>query len=271
MNVTLKQRQDTSYLFSSMNASVRASGGVSDLASLVSDYNTIKNGSYNKLVKAYYAKMDGTSATKSTASSKDSSDTKVIGSGSDVLDSLLDKTKKTAADGSKTTAKEYTKIASDASDVKSALSALTEDSSNSVFKKTNGVVDRDKVDAAVSDFVTEYNTLLKSAGSTDNKMMSSRATSMSGLGTAFRSQLGAIGITAGEDGQLSLDKDKLAAAGTDKIRETFNGLNSFGDRVESAAMLIKSGATTAASGAPTYSADGTTASQAYGSTWSAQV
>ena len=58
---------DYSYLFSSLNQST---SGVNSASSLLSDYASIKNGSYGKLMKAYYAKD------KTSGSSSKSSDTK---------------------------------------------------------------------------------------------------------------------------------------------------------------------------------------------------
>ncbi|MCR5674171.1 MAG: hypothetical protein K6G16_00530 [Lachnospiraceae bacterium] len=281
MNVSY--RQDTSYLFNSLSggSTVNNSFGVSGLANLVSDYNTIKNGSYNKLVKAYYKKMgDDGSETTVTAASKKSTDS------SDVLDRLLDKTpkKETEDQTTKASSKLYSQISSDAADVKKAVGALSEDvavgnlyrersitTKDAEGKETSSWgVDREAIGKAVSGFVDSYNALLKSASEADNSTVSSRASSLARLAGSFGSQLKEIGITYDEKGALSLDKDKLAAADTEKIRSVFNGVNSFGDRAESAATMLKSGATTAASSASTYSANAT-GSYNYNSVWNAQI
>ena len=54
MNFNINMKNDYSYLFQSMNTS--ANSGMSGMSSILSDYSSIKNGSYGKLLKAYYAK-----------------------------------------------------------------------------------------------------------------------------------------------------------------------------------------------------------------------
>ena len=52
MGINIQMRNDYSYLFSSLNTSKTGSAGN---LSFLSDYAAIKNGSYGKLMKAYYA------------------------------------------------------------------------------------------------------------------------------------------------------------------------------------------------------------------------
>ncbi|MBR5115688.1 MAG: hypothetical protein IK096_01355 [Lachnospiraceae bacterium] len=240
MNVSLKQ--DTSYLFNSMNKSISASGGVAGLASLVSDYNTIKNGSYNKLVKAYYAKMgdDAKSTGKSSVASTDypwSESQKPV-------------------TNKKEASKEYTKISDAATSMKSAVNVLSEDAKTDLFADSGSGVDRDKINSAVSDFVDSYNSLIKAAGSSSSSSVQSRAEMMMGTSVGYFNQLQRVGITVEESGKLTLDKDKLAAAGTDSIKSLFHGRNTYGDKVSSNAAFIESGAASAASNTQTYTANG---------------
>ena len=47
-----------------------STSGVNNLASLTNDYSSIKNGSYGKLVKAYYDKEDSSSTKKTSSQDK---------------------------------------------------------------------------------------------------------------------------------------------------------------------------------------------------------
>lgn len=255
MNVSLKQ--DTSYLFNSMNRSISAGGGVSGLASLVGDYNTIKNGSYNKLVKAYYAKMGKDAKPSSSKSSVDSTDYPWSDSQKPVT------SKKEAS-------REYTKISDAVSSVKSAAGALSEDAKTDLFAGSGNGVDREKINSAVSDFVDSYNSLIKAAGSSSSSTVKSRAEMMTGTSVAYFNQLSRAGITVQENGTLSLDKDKLAAADTGSIKSLFNGRNTYGDKISSNAAFVESGAATAASSSTTYTANGSN-SLSYDSMFSSLV
>ena len=128
-------------LFSSLNSgSTKTSAmfGTSDLLGIsYSDYATIQNGSYTKLMKAYYTKEasgDSSSVSATTSTSKDSS--------------------KTLAN-----------IESAAEDLKKASETLRTNGDKSLFTKKqttdkDGKVsyeyDTDKIYKAVSDFVDSY-------------------------------------------------------------------------------------------------------------------
>ena len=51
MNINVRARTDVSFLFSSLGSGAAGVGG----SNFLSDYASIKNGSYAKLMKAYYS------------------------------------------------------------------------------------------------------------------------------------------------------------------------------------------------------------------------
>ena len=62
MSISINLKTDTSYLFSSLsNSSSNSGSGLDSLSSILSDYSSIKNGSYGKLLKAYYGTNSGSS------------------------------------------------------------------------------------------------------------------------------------------------------------------------------------------------------------------
>ena len=144
---------DYSYLFSSLNQST---SGVNSASSLLSDYASIKNGSYGKLMKAYYAKD------KTSGSSSKSSDTKA----------------------DKTTIQNLNKVQTATEDLKKSADALSNkedityddiksfvDSYNSVVNAGNKVSDKSTVDRATRmvENTLKNVKLLKNVGITINE------------------------------------------------------------------------------------------------------
>ena len=240
MNVSMKN--DYSVLFNSLGTSRKSNQpmGVSDLAGLVSDYNTIKNGSYNKLVKAYYKKM-GDDTTGSSASSDKVS-----------ADDLWSSDKLSSS--KKASAKDYSKISANAESLKKATGALSEDAKEDVYEAAK--TDHSKIESAVKAFADSYNALIDSAGSSQSGIVTSRATSLTSLSISYGKKLGAIGLNIQENGKLSVDSDALASANVDTVKSLFSGKNSYADKVDSYASLIESGAASAASNTSTYSSSG---------------
>ena len=62
MSISIQSRNDYSYLFNSMNNN---SGNSLSSMNWLSDYNSIKSGSYGKLMKAYYSSATEESTSKS--------------------------------------------------------------------------------------------------------------------------------------------------------------------------------------------------------------
>lgn len=56
MSISIHQKTDYGYLFNSMNTG-KGANSIAGLTNLVSDYNSIKSGSYGKLLNAYYAEQ----------------------------------------------------------------------------------------------------------------------------------------------------------------------------------------------------------------------
>ena len=132
-------KQDYSFLFSSMSSSKSGSNNLFTSINLA-DYNSIKTGTYGKLLKAYYKKED-----------TDSTDTT---------------SKKTSATTTEVSyAKELKEVQTDANALRDSASALMQRGSKSVFKDE----DMKKVYTAVSDFVKDYNTLMESGTDSSSK------------------------------------------------------------------------------------------------------
>jgi flagellar capping protein FliD len=199
------------------------------------DYASIKNGSYKKLLNAYYKKQEA--------------------AGSVTLDA---------------TKKELLATKQAAESLKSAARTITQTGATSVFEKVKKSVtdektgvttevedyDRDKILSAVKNFVKSYNSTVDATADQDNlpilrkgSIMVSGTSSNSGL-------LKKVGISIGEGNQLSVDETKLKKADINDLKTLFEGKNSYADRMLSKATEISLVASNAMSSNRLYGVNG---------------
>ena len=180
----------------------------------LSTLSSIRNGSYHKLLKSYYEKEDNDGTTTDTASQK-LNGAAVRDKAADVVDSVSDlkKTalweKKSVTDKEGNTTKEY---------------------------------DTDAIYKAVSDFVSNYNSLVEKTGKSDDNSVLRNASSMVSYTKANQSLLKSMGITIGSDNKLSVDAEKFKKSDMAVVKSTFTGSSSFGQTVSRSASSLYSSA-----------------------------
>ena len=224
MGINISARQDYSTLFSSLN---KSGGSVNN--NFLSDYASIKNGSYGKLLRAYYSETGSNSSVKAIAS------------------------KKTAVDD--TDKKALTKLQSSTDSLKDAADTLLKTGSKSVFGEGDKVTDA--AYDAVNKFVSGYNSVLDAAKNVSSNSVDSRVTGLVNSAVGNSKMLGQIGITVGSDGRLSVDKDTFTKADLSKVKTLFQGNGSFGYQTSAQASLIGYSAEREATKNNTYSGSGT--------------
>ena len=232
MSIRIGARQDTSYLFSAMN---KNNTGALGNASWLGDYASIKNGSYGKLMKAYYSE---------TGKDRVSALTK---------NSAQDPSHRTYAE-QKAVKQDLSKADSTADSLKASADVMLKKGKDSVFEKEDKATAMD----AVSSFVKNYNETVKAAGSVSDKNVSGRLSSLTGNTSIYAKQLSNIGITIQDDKTLSLDQDAFQKADMSKVKDLFQGNGSFGYQTSAQAGLLASSAEKAVSSLGTYSATGNT-------------
>lgn len=236
-------KQDTSFLFQSL------SGGNSNL-NFLSDYMSIKNGSYGKLMKAYYAKDGASKEVSSIADSKKNSSSKSISTAKDSAQTLS--SIESAADGLKDSADKLLTKGS-----KSVFNKVDVESKDEYgFAKTTKEYDTNAIYSAVSDFVSDYNKLVKEAGSAESSSIGSKLQTMTGLSKANENMLSKVGITINSDNTLSIDEEAFKKADMGTVKSLFNENGSYGYRVSAQASLIDYTAQKEASKANTYNSSG---------------
>lgn len=242
MKVT--EKTDYGFLFDSLN---KNAGG--NLGFDLSDYASIKNGSYGKLLKAYYVQ-------------KSEEEAKVKESASDKKDKKTD----TVANEK---VQELTAVATKASALQDVTGKLTEKGGKSLFKEIeietvdeNGesVVktgyDTDAIYKAVSDFASKYNSFVKAMDTADSDVIDRSLTGFTNVAGGYKSSLSNVGITINEDNTLSVDEKKFMASDMEKVKSLFNGNASFAYAASTKASMIGVTANSEANAMKNYNSSG---------------
>lgn len=219
---------DTGYDFSALLGGTTNSSG-----NLLSDYASIKNGSYGKLMKAYYAKVDA-----ENASSGDSAQKLTL------MRSSADSLKKSADALNNSSLWEKKKITK--TDEETGEEIEVED------------YDWDAITKAVKSFIEDYNSAIEAAGESETKNVLRNAAWMTGITDKVQKLLSQVGITIGKDNKLELDEDALKKANITTLKSLFTGYGSFADKISQKAGSISNAAANAAASAKgaTYTSSG---------------
>lgn len=181
------------------------------MSSLLGDYAAIKNGSYGKMMKSYYAKLE-----KQKAEESGETDQKTAG-----------KIKDSAS-------------ASAAASLYKSASAL-----GSLNYDDRSEENIDKITDSVSAFVKDYNSLMKSADKSENTTVQKQAESLYNSYYTNYKLFARVGITMNSDRTLSLDEDSMKKALADTehgngatVKTLFGGIGSFADKAVNKASQI---------------------------------
>lgn len=232
-------------LFSSLNngnsnsTTSLFSSGSSDLLGInYSDYATIRNGSYYKLLNAYYGKTGASDEVKealSTSTSKD--DTKTLARIEDSAESMKSSADALLATGKKSLFEKVT---------------TTDEDGN-----TTTDYDKDAIYKAVKQFADDYNTLLDNAVDSNTTSILRGARTMVNYSQANERMLNSIGITIGSDNKLTVDEETFKKADMSKVQSMFQTRGAYGYQIATQASLIDTYAQSEATKANTYTASGT--------------
>ena len=215
---------DYSYLFGGIqNVST---GGTFSL----NDYASIKNGSYKKLMKAYYAKQDADKASSGKDTVQKST---IMKTGADALKKSAD----TLMDNALWEKKKITKI-----DENTGEEIQTEE------------YDYEAITKAVKSFIEDYNDVIDEAGESNSKEVLRNTVWMIGNTDANKNMLEKIGISIGKGNKIELDEEKLKKADINTLKTLFTGHNSFSNKISMKANSISN---VAAWSTGTYKSNGT--------------
>lgn len=178
-------------------------------------------------------------------------------------------TYKSSLKSSISTSKDSTKtlgnIQDAADDAKKSLAVLLESGYKSKFNKVtttdkngNTVTDYDKdaIYKAVSDFINDYNTLLKKTDDSKTSNITQARKTMTNYVQANKSALSAMGITIGSDNKLSISESTFKDADMSKVKSLFQDKDSLGKQLEQQITKINTYAESEASKSNTYKDNG---------------
>lgn len=211
---------------SSLFGSLSGSGSLSNTTGLLSDYASIRNGSYSKLLKSYYDKADSDSSDKTSSSDSTSK--------ADKLTNVQLLSEKDAA-----------------KNLKSSAAKLLETGEDSLFnkKKVTGEdgketeeYDTDAIYSAVSDFVKNYNSAVEALGNSGTGSVLDSGNRMVSLTGAMSKNLAKVGITVGLNNKLSINEDTFKKSDMNNVKTLFNGTGSYAYNISSSASSIANSA-----------------------------
>lgn len=222
-----------STLFSSLNTyNNNISSGIN-----LSDYASIRKGSYYKLLKKYYSEDLGSDNRKVNSS---------------ISTSSLSSSKLSA-------------LKENADSVKKSAGALLDKSENSVFSKekvksedgtVTGEYNTDKIYDAVKNFISDYNSLVDSAGKSSVSKISNAADSMQNVTRVNSKMLSRMGITVGPDNKLSVDEAAFKKADMSSVKSMFNTTGGYSYQIARQASMIDTYTSLEAAKANTYMSNG---------------
>lgn len=197
--------------YSTLLGGVSGGDDAGGMGSLLGDYAAIKNGSYGKMLKKYYSKLE-----KQEAEESGKTDQKTAGK---------------------------VKDASSASAAKALYqSASTLENLNFDDRSEENI---GKITDAVSAFVKDYNSLMKSADKSKNTTVQKQAESLYNAYYTNYKLFSKVGITLNSDRTLSFDQDTMKTALNDTehgkgatVKTLFGGIGSFADKAMNKASQI---------------------------------
>ncbi len=186
-------------------------GTTSGLAGMLGDYNSIKNGSYSKLMRSYYSSASAVSSAKTS-------------SGTNVLDKILQERRNPTV--SKEVSAANSKLSDSVNRMKSAVKSLQTDST---YEDTaGGSTASAKVAASLKEYVDSYNSAVESSKKSSMNTVSSNVSAIQKATAERADEFKKLGITINNDGTLSLDEEALKKADVSKVKDLFSTKDTMG-------------------------------------------
>ena len=219
MSINAYNASTISALFAGLNNS--SSGTSLSYGIDFTTYNSIKNGSYSKLMRKYYSNQasestDGATANKNTG--------KVQSIDIQKNNATVNRDNAASLVDSASELKKYS--------LWSKVDKTDKDSN------TTKEYDTDKISKTVSSFVKDYNSLVSSAADSSSRYVLNSASNMVNYTRANADLLKKIGISVGSDNKLTVDEDKLKASDMAVVKSVFKDSGSYGQTISAKASTI---------------------------------
>lgn len=240
MSLTVRSGNDMSALFSGLSNTPQNTG-VSGMASILSDYNSIKNGSYAKLAKQYYSKDTKTSKTNPLNDK--------------FADAEGSVTNKTQALNKDSEIKQNKELISDVASFRKSISGIKNDDTlfaKSAVNNADGKVttdyDYEKIGSKLAGFVKGYNEVVENGADSDSQTVLRNVLNMTKTADSYKNQLATAGITINDDNTLSFNKETLknslnstdAKNGVDAVKSLFSKTSNFMNQLDTLSTNVAS-------------------------------
>ena len=238
----------SSTLFSGMNSSGSTFSG------LLGEYNQIRNGTYGRLLKAYYKKYNADGTAKSSTDTDKA--TNKVKTSSDTVDTAKE------LEAVKDSATALQNAAMKLAAVKTGSSSLYEkktivDTNEDGSTSTRTDYDYDTLVKTVQSFVSAYNDTLESMGTIEAASVQQKTQWMTQVTKQYTDELAGVGISVDKDGRLALDEKAFREKDMTELQDFFEGTNSvLGQLARKASNLAGAAELQATKAASAYTATG---------------
>lgn len=231
MSINIQPKTDYSSLFSSI-------GNAGSNMNFLSDYASIRNGSYKKLMKAYYSEVGSKDEISKIAEQKQPKK---------VTKEDLEASVKELKDGKKDSSKALAEIEKTAENVKSSVDKVM----SSEYENEEAAY------KAVDALAKDYNALIEKGGASKTDSIQKKVSALTSMTDTYKSDLEKVGIAIGKDKKLTVDKEKFLNSDMGRVEDLFSPTKSFGRSLSEGALLIDSQANYEAMKADVYTRTGT--------------
>lgn len=206
----------------------------------LADYASIKNGSYGKVLKAYYGDNNSTAKSMLGPSVKNKEETKDLAKLQQTSDSLKDSADALLTKGKKSVFD------------KKEITTSNEDGTTT----TKRDYDKDAIYKGVKSFIDSYNSMVKAGGDAKSNTILRQTYNMTNTTAAYEKSLAKVGISIGKDNQLTINEADFKKADMEQVKSLFNDTGSYGYQVSAKASQINYTADKEAEKANTYNMNG---------------
>ena len=134
--------------------------------------------------------------------------------------------------------------------------AYKKDAADALINNKDGYEDSEKVLSKVRNFVKNYNSMIDEAGKSSSSTINNTLKNVLNNTDINSRLLAKIGISIGEDGDLSIDEEKFKKADMNNVKTLFSGNGSYGYSVKVKAAMLSYQSANEASKSNTYNATG---------------
>lgn len=220
--------------FWNSNSLYGSNNSSTNLYSLFSERNAIKNGTYKKLLKSYYSSLEENSGSATSTSKRRGQN--------NIIDKLLKE--KMYPTVSKETQEANTNLTNGIGSLKSSISTLQNE--NTFEDTENGKTASEKVVSAMKSYVNNYNNVVTASKSSTLSNKTAYVANMMSTTSKFEKELGEIGVMLKSDGTLQLDETKLKNTDLSKVQKLFStdNIQSYGSTIASRVKFAGGGTST---------------------------